>query len=284
MRWGVRRFQDKHGRLTKAGRKRYNVDESKKAKNGSSQKKGLTDKQKRALKIGAAAVATALVAYGSYRLYKSGKLDPFIEKGRTRVDNLLAGKGIANTKINGFDSVPKQTIKVAVQVDPSTGFKLGAKETVREAVTKVNPSGGNTNCRACSIASILRMRGLDVEALGNVQGGSLREAVEDCFKGAKVAEVYSPSKERVTNYILKRCGEGSSGVMSARYNTPAGKFEHAISWAVKDGAVSFFDGQKSLDDCASYLNNLASDGSAEIARLDNLELNLDGIKKFIKGR
>lgn len=184
--------------------------------------------------------------------------------------------------VGGLDSNPAQK---AVGQTVLGGFKsLGHKETIREAVTKVNPSGAQTNCRACSIASILRMRGIDVEALGSVQGGSLREAVEESFKNAKVAEMYSPSKERITNYILKRCGEGSSGVMSARYNTPKGKFEHAISWVVKDGVVSFFDGQKSLTDCSKYLDVLATDGSAEIARLDNLGLNLEGIKKYVKGR
>lgn len=113
----------------------------------------------------------------------------------------------------------------------------------------------------------------------------LREAVEESFKGAKVAEIYSPSKERITNYILKRCGEGSSGVMSARYKMPKGEiYEHATSWAVKNGVVSFFDGQKGLIDFSKYLNSLTPDGSAEISRLDNLEIDVDGIKKYIKGR
>lgn len=269
--------------LDKDGPAKYNKSGSSK-KGERSEKNGLTDKQKRALKVAAVAVAAALATYGGYKLYKSGKLDGLIEKGKGTVDKLLADKNIANQKVAGFSDFPKYTVKAAVQVDSSTGFKLGAKETVSEVVTKVNSSGSMTNCRACSIANILRMRGLDVEAIGDVQGGSLREAVEESFKDAKVAEIYSPSKERITNYILKRCGEGSSGVMSARYNTPAGKFEHAISWAVKDGVLSFFDGQKRLTDCSKYLDLLAPDGSAEIARLDNLELNLDDIKKYIKQR
>lgn len=270
--------------LDKGGKSADNRKRKKQREIRAPEKKGLTDKQKTALKVGAALAVTALAVYGGYKLKESGKLDELVEKGKNLTGDAL-GK-IGDKPVSSFDPAPAQKVgsfpesaaKAAVN-----GFKaLGHKETIHEAVTKVNPSGANTNCRACSIASVLRMLGMDVEALGSVQGGSLREAVEESFKGAKVAEIYSPSKERITNYILNRCGEGSSGVMSARYNTPTGKFEHAISWAVKDGVLSFFDGQKRLTDCSKYLDLLAPDGSAEIARLDNLELNLDGIKKYIK--
>lgn len=277
--------------LDKGGGKADNKKRSKSRENQNGKtKKGLTDKQKKALKVGAALAVTALAAYGTYKLKESGKLDELIGKGKKLAEDAL-GK-IGDKPISSFESAPAQKVgsfpgsaaKTAGKT-VSGGFKsLGHKETIREAVTKVNPSGANTNCRACSIASILRMRGMDVEALGSVQGGSLREAVEESFKGAKVAEIYSPSKERITNYIMKHCGEGSAGVMSARYNASQGlKFEHAISWAVRGGVVSFFDGQSGDVDCSSLLNLLSPDGSAEIARIDNLEI-LDSIKKYIKGR
>ena len=71
MKWGVRHYQDKKGRLTSAGKKRYS-DNSKRKKNDtidSNKKKfQLTDKQKKYIKIGAAAATTALVAYGAYKL------------------------------------------------------------------------------------------------------------------------------------------------------------------------------------------------------------------------
>lgn len=79
-RWGVRRFQNKDGSLKPAGEKRYYEDAEsarKDSKTTSSstetetKKKGLSDKQKKALKIGAAAVGTALAAYGGYKLYQA---------------------------------------------------------------------------------------------------------------------------------------------------------------------------------------------------------------------
>lgn len=82
--WGVRRFENKAGHLTAAGKKRYdNSDKESSSKKsttstGSSseeqtKKKGLSDKQKKALAIGAAVVGTAVVAYGGYKLYQLNK-------------------------------------------------------------------------------------------------------------------------------------------------------------------------------------------------------------------
>ena len=68
-RWGVRRYQNKDGTLTSAGKGRYknrkgeNTDEEKESK-----KRGLTDRQKTAIKVGAAAIGVGLAAYGAYRI------------------------------------------------------------------------------------------------------------------------------------------------------------------------------------------------------------------------
>ena len=76
-RWGIRRFQNKDGSLKPAGEKRY-YDDTKKSKTDSKsestsgeQKKGLSDSQKKALKVGAAVLGTTLAAYGGYKLYQT---------------------------------------------------------------------------------------------------------------------------------------------------------------------------------------------------------------------
>lgn len=65
MKWGVRRFQNKDGSLTNAGKKRrsdqYNTQPDMKKQSK------LTDKQKKALAIGAAFVGTGLAVYGVHR-------------------------------------------------------------------------------------------------------------------------------------------------------------------------------------------------------------------------
>lgn len=255
--WGIRRFQKKDGSLTSDGKKRYSDNQDSKDNGDSKEHKRLSKNQKKAIAVGAAVVATALATYGAYKL---GAFNKFKSKGMDAVGNILK--------------------------DPSTGFKVKPKSTsILEDLKAVNPSGSNTNCRACSIATILRQRGLDVKAKGDVPGGDFSEAISKAFKGAKVSEMNSPSKERIVNFITKRFGEGSSGAMATSFKYANGvNFQHAFNWSVKDGKINFMDGQKGLDDISRFLDLIDKDGLAEIVRLDNLDINLDGIREFIEDR
>lgn len=84
MHWGIRRYQRKDGSRTALGKRHQNqlndsydengtsrksssIDKSPSGSN-STERKGLSDKQKKALKVGAAVVGTALAAYGTYKL------------------------------------------------------------------------------------------------------------------------------------------------------------------------------------------------------------------------
>lgn len=73
MKWGVRRYQNKNGTLTSAGKERYNNDkDSDKTLNNKSFK--ITDRQKKAIVIGSVAVAASLVAIGSMYIYKKNHM------------------------------------------------------------------------------------------------------------------------------------------------------------------------------------------------------------------
>ena len=61
MKWGVRRYQNKDGTLTAAGRSRYVGSNAEGTDEKSQKRVGLSDKQKRALKIGAALAVAALM-------------------------------------------------------------------------------------------------------------------------------------------------------------------------------------------------------------------------------
>lgn len=91
MKWGVRRYQNRDGTLTTAGKARYSGDTSENAdgQTATGHKKGLSDNQEKALKIGAGVAVSALAVYGSYRLYKSGKLDPFINEGKQTASRII---------------------------------------------------------------------------------------------------------------------------------------------------------------------------------------------------
>lgn len=76
MKWGRRRYQNKDGSLTPAGKKKARED---------SNKKQLTREQKAAVKLGVAATATALTLYGTYKVAKFA--------GRKAADNFFLANG-----------------------------------------------------------------------------------------------------------------------------------------------------------------------------------------------
>lgn len=88
-RWGIRRFQNKDGSYTSEGKKHRDETES-----------SSKVKIKKAIKIGAAVAATALVAYGSYKVYKlAGDHADTILKGR-----LYAQKAKVDKALQTFDN------------------------------------------------------------------------------------------------------------------------------------------------------------------------------------
>ena len=257
MKWGQRNgppyplVDSKHSASEKRAGWKKSLDKSSSNDENSKKKFKLSDKQKTAIKIGAAVAVAGLATYGGIKLAKSGKLAKAADAGKNAVKGLLSKEA---------DSSPKP---------------------VKEWIENVNPTGSDTNCRAASMSTVLRLKGINAEAL-DVPGGSLSDAVHTCFKNAKVSEMYNPTKERIDRMILKN-GEGSSGVLAATFHAAFADSAHAIAWQVKDGTVKYMDGQKGLEDCSYYFNYLSSNFSAEIARLDNLEL-ADGISKFVKIR
>lgn len=255
-------------------------------------RKGLSDKQKKAIKIGVAVAVTALATYGTYRLAKSGKLDPYIASGKSKLNELMKKKAgdtkIGEQKIGDIlkESASKTTVK---------GIKKLAKlESLADTIKNVNPNRGNpaykNNCTFCSVASYLRTKGYDVIAKDT--GGKqqmLGGVVENCFKGAKVidgsAVKFGKSPKDASEMLVNKFGKNASGVCAVQLKTGGG---HAFNWTIKDGIVKFFDGQ----DSSSLINNtqtleiwwkrIKQNDALTIARLDNAEVVIDRLKRIIQ--
>ena len=73
--------------------------------------------------------------------------------------------------------------------------------------------------------------------------------VEKCFKGAKVldgsAVKFGRSRQDAAEMLVRRFGNNASGVCGVQWKTGGG---HAFNWQIKNGVVSFFDGQAGKDD------------------------------------
>lgn len=80
MKWGVRRYQNYDGTLIGAKRRKKKGQTHTESEN--TKKKGLTDSQKKAIKIGATVAVTALAAYGAYKVSKDPRVKALINVGK----------------------------------------------------------------------------------------------------------------------------------------------------------------------------------------------------------
>ena len=111
MKWGVRRYQNKDGTLTNAGKKRYS--------DGDSTAQG-ADKST-VKKIAAAAVGTGTLALGAYYLYKHPE---------------KVGKVIKNIKAVKVSELSKQAVAKGKEYTKNAleNMRNGAKEGLKEGL------------------------------------------------------------------------------------------------------------------------------------------------------
>lgn len=178
MKWGVRRFQNKDGSYTAAGKKRY--DKSGKGRSDDNRgsfrsrkiakyeaeykeknKDGLSDEEIRAkaerkykrrrnaLIVGAAVVA----AYAGYKFVDSGSAHALMQKGQRLLHP-------SDDLFNKNDSLAGD---------------LSTDEIMNSVVSRINPNygapGTKVNCRRCTFAYELSRRGYDVKAT-RTRGGT----------------------------------------------------------------------------------------------------------------
>lgn len=154
---------------------------------------------------------------------------------------------------------------------------------IKETIKGINPTKSNTNCRACSLASALRILGYDVEAK-NIPGGSISEVINKCFIGAKTTFMMSPSKERLIKNISRKFEDGDVGIVTATFTNGGKRMSHAFNTIKENGTVQFFDGQKGFDDFSEYLNWIDSSMEVTITRVNGLEFNWKGIWEYVSKR
>ena len=135
-RWGIRRFQNKDGTLTTAGRKHYSNNED-----GSTGNKKPVN-WKKAAKVGAVIAGTALVAYGAY------KLNSEINKDLTEKYIKLGNQSLKTSrKLDEYGSVLMDLADRAKFIsDPdlsnaSRSYNLNAAENYRKMASEARDTG-----------------------------------------------------------------------------------------------------------------------------------------------
>lgn len=266
--------------LDKGGEKN---DNKKRQTAGAKEKRGLTSGQKKAIAIGATAAAVALATYGAYRM---GYLDKLQDKGKILTGNIL-GK-IGDQPLSKSIHKTEETAR-----DSKTGFRL-VKESLSESLSRTNPlrgsSEGTNNCTYSAVAGFLRTLGYDVTAKGT--GGKMQNLggiVEDCFKGARVFEgsatKFGKSPEDAAEFLKKRFGDNAAGAVGIQFR--GGRGGHTFNWQIVNGVVNFLDFQQGSSGDAIknvYWSMIDPDASLTVARLDNAEINLETILKYVNPR
>lgn len=285
--WGVRRFQRKDGTRTAAGKARQNENK----------KSGLTDQQKKYLKIGAGIVAGCVVAYAGYKITTS----PKARAAMNRVLNGSKEKRMAEISKAIDDMGPEIVRKSDLIGDaPKLGLDgirdLSASETPKNVSEAFGNLDGNplahahpNDCTNVFLAFEGRSRGKDVKPGWQEDGKGLPyHEVTACFKEKTDNMGNSCFKERrnvdsleKAVSILSRYPDGSRGYASANVTLQGKKFNHAISWTKENGKVSFGDGINGLN-AGKILDSIDSSEPFKYFRSDDLEFEEDNYMKHVK--
>lgn len=172
MKWGIRRFQNKDGTYTAAGKKRYLKDSKIDNKDDgeydskSKSKFKLTNEQKKMVIAGSVAVGTALAIYGAYK-FRSHLAD------KTSTNPVLNSK---NIKIDNVESFFKQK----TSHDPTSMDEIDndLKVINHGLLGNLGLKGRSSNCPNCAMAYEMRRRGADVSA-NQLSGGRFINDIED---------------------------------------------------------------------------------------------------------
>lgn len=290
MHWGIRRFQDKNGRRTAAGKKRYQ-EESGKSEQTTSDKKA---RAKKYAKIGAGVAVAALGAYIGYKAYQK-----YGSRIRDDVDATLTMRKMKknlgkdnlewikeNLVINSSDNGVRNDYLVK-GVDFKKATKAGFKQlekapTLKEVAMSVNPTNAHNNCSGCVGAAIAQLSGsrLNVKAKANINNGEGMKFSELCkmfgqsfdpdtnsnaftvLPGRNLDAVSRTISRKVRNGTFK---VGDIGVVGVTMDAQRGGNGHVFYWVVSEGGkVIFSDGQSKQENCESRYMKII-DMSKEIA-------------------
>lgn len=301
--WGVRRFQDKNGRLTAEGKKRKHNFKDYSESNMETRDAYVTMAVLGAL--GTAANVGLTMSTGIL-LPKLAALNVLgLTVGTVGVTAGSINDAIANHKEKKFKKEREKN-----PIDKKTGFhKKTTEMTADEDMERVNPAFKNwdqntkNNCTLCTMAYELRRRGYDVQARKATKGYDANDLVKDWYKNSKPkitegsmsnqdifdaiekGEAPTIKKENQDRMIqntlstVKKQKDGARGQLAIVWDQSISG--HSVSYAVEKGEMTIYDTQsneKFVGDkaCEKYLRKTSQ---VYVTRLDNCQINTKYIKE-----
>ena len=202
MKWGVRRYQNRDGSYKSGAEGRYDPDNGTESSNTSGSSsvrstssrskshRGLSDGQKKAIKVGVAVAGTALAAYGGYKLYKSGALNPVLEKAG------LKGKAFSTEQLKSM----------GIQVFEPTLTKVATAQPTRVTPTLTNVvTPKTTTLKEAAKNNPLVFESANLGTAGSVGSKSVNELLgEAAKKSVSDAKKYSSAGDDFTQALLNK--------------------------------------------------------------------------------
>ena len=271
MKWGVRRYQDKSGRLTSAGKKRYSKNGADKSSSETNSRKGtgksaesfIKSKSKMPVdaKVAGAGeeLVTYLVAYAAIYgiMYASARAQAksFTKK---KMDELESMKD--NRTIKDLNSAPKLSKPIA------------ASESMKVTNPDFPSEGTTQNCTFCTTAMVMREKGFNVRANKTPTPWPSKELFNKTFNSPTIRTNKCKTGKDLTDTLAQN-GEGSYGNLGVNWKNGGG---HSVFWKVENGKVRIYDGQSgeeytSSPSMISKFHNAIVPQNSYYNRLDNCE-------------
>ena len=254
-------------------------------------KRKLTDKQKKVIAISAAVVASGLAVYGGYKLYKVYGSSKIVDVGKKALvpsfPNLSLGAGINQS--NGFYRFNRE-------IDDDARIRLINPNLVNNPLHPLY-DGTNYNCGNCVLAYEMQNRNFAVEAHMN-EIGLAPEHLWGCFTNIRQNSIQSLKPEidgntvqHIKSKLLDSFPDGARGFMylplTDKYKEK--ELDHFTSWRIENGIVHIIDPQipglpieRIINDNYDNSNFGAKKYGILLTRTDDLDLNLDFCKNFVK--
>lgn len=257
--WGVRRFQNKDGTYTSAGKERYGSGNSV-TKSGeafvqsigsskASDLAGSIDPELAVYTVTTLSVIaiTAIHSAVMQRAYRKSRMNELEELNKKK-------------EIKNFDDCPK----LAKPMKPEDSIKV------------TNPDfpdlGTTMNCTFCTTAMALREKGYDVKAAKVMDGMFPDEFFKKTFNSTIVKMGRKKSGKEVLDTLSKN-GDGAYGNLTVYWKLGGG---HSIFWKNERGRTRIYDGQsgdeitRSSSSLKSFMDSIDL-RSVQYNRLDNCE-------------
>ena len=204
---------------------------------------------------------------------------------RPKQDRGRSGQ-VAKTSVASMksDSIHKSAI--------AAGFRpLPNPETREEALKNCNPYRGKfvgkDNCLSSSLSGYFREHGIDSKGRMRFDGSVFADEIMNNATTNRLKRcdrvIFDPGEEAtaITKAISRMYGDNSAGLIMVRWQGGGG---HVYNFETKGGKVSFIDYQlgqtgKAVDE---YLDHVDTREPVVLYRLDNAELDMSKLKKYLK--